>query len=347
MAALTLDELIERARLESGLRNNAYYDSDQIIRYLNAGGSELYDIFTAANQHYVISQHDFTTTGQSDAVVDLPDDFQQGHSLEIYPDLPGQTRTIRYLSNWLNRNTFGNIYALAPGGFDPVYTFLDNKLRFYPPQCTPAAPFRLYYTPMWTTLAQPVTQTIEIDGANDNLVAPTSIPSFVSAGALAAWTFANADLTDVPTDGTALLTVNLDAPNDVFNGTYPILASIVPPASSFPEIGTALPADSTGWTGPEAGTASITYQAAGTRNTLPAYMASWSEYVVVYAAIAINTDRQRGTGELERKLNALKVRINSIISARQEEPQQPPLTRGWGDGGGWGPNGGFGFGGSW
>jgi len=65
-------------------------------------------------------------------------------------------------------------------------------------------------------------------------------------------------------------------------------------------------------------------------------MEPWAEYLVVYAAIAINTDRQRGTGELERKLAAMKQRIASVISVRQEEPQQPPLTRGDGWGGGWG-----------
>jgi len=61
---------------------------------------------------------------------------------------------------------------------------------------------------------------------------------------------------------------------------------------------------------------------------------------VVYAAIAINTDRQRGTADLERKLGALKVRIASILGNRQEEPQQPPLTRGMGGWGGWDGGGG-------
>src|SRR6185436_14633797 len=144
-AEVTIDELIERSRLESGLRTNAYYDTAQILRYLNAGGAELQDIFTAANQKYIISEFDFPTTGQADAIVELPEDFQQGHSLDIYPDLTAQTRTFRYLSNWLNPNSYVNsVFSLSPAGIDPVYTFLGGNLLFYPPQCTPAAPFRLY-----------------------------------------------------------------------------------------------------------------------------------------------------------------------------------------------------------
>jgi hypothetical protein len=88
--------------------------------------------------------------------------------------------------------------------------------------------------------------------------------------------------------------------------------------------------------GPASGTVSLTYQPLGTRNTLPNIMASWSEYPVVYAAMAVNIDRQRPIGELERKLQALKARIASILGNRQEEPQQPPLSRGVGDWGGGG-----------
>jgi len=85
---------------------------------------------------------------------------------------------------------------------------------------------------------------------------------------------------------------------------------------------------------------------ANTRQTMPNLMTSWSEYLVVYAAIAINTDRQRGTADLERKLQALKARVSTIVSVRQEEPQQPPLTRDM-DGGIWGGGWGSGGGGGW
>lgn len=325
MADVALSELLERTRLESGLRNNSYYDTSQIIRYLNAGGSELYDLFTAANQKYVISEFDFTTTGQSDAVVDLPEDFQQGHSLEIYPDLPGQTRTIRYLSNWLNRNAVGNVFTLAPGGYDPVYTFLGNTLRFYPPQCTPAAPFRLYYTPQWVPLAEGVEVDFAIAAADN----PTNFGGFIE------FVLANAAATSEMEGGT--LTLAFDSPNGAYSGNYTISQVL-----SATAIVTTAPWTGTSFTNPAAGTGNITAQPAGTRSTLPTVMGPWSEYLVVYAAMAINIDRQRPIGELERKLERLKARVASITSNRQEEPQQPPLTRGdvgWGPGwggGGWG-----------
>src|SRR3954471_6248199 len=103
MPAIDVTELVARARVESGLRNNAYYDDDKIVVALNSGGSELWDLFTVENQKYAISEFDFTVTGPADALVTLPDDFQQGHSLEIYPQFidgvyqAGQrARTIRY-----------------------------------------------------------------------------------------------------------------------------------------------------------------------------------------------------------------------------------------------------------
>jgi len=314
---VALDDLIARARLESGLRNNAYYDDAAIVRYLDAGGAELADIFTNANQHYVISTFDFATTGPSSAVVTLPADFQQGHSLEAYPDVPGQTRTIRYLPNWLNRNAFvGSVFPFSPGGYYPVYTFLDNKLRFYPPQAVPAAPFRLYYTPQWTSFQSLVTRAITLttgDGVSDH--------------GLGTWLIQAGAFTSLDLGGSFTVTGD-----PVLNGTYLI-----------GEVNSATIVTATPHT---AGDTDLTIPGAAMSLTrpyssvsLPAVMAPWSEYLVVYAAIAINTDRQRGTGELERKLAALKVRIASTIGQRQEEPQQPPLTRdAWGDGwggGGW------------
>lgn len=326
---MSLDDLVARARLESGLRANAYYADDQIIRYLDAGGAELADIFTQANQHYVIKEFDFTTTGPSSAIVTLPTDFQQGHSLEIFPASPGQTRTIRFLPNWLNRNAYvGNAFTLAPGGFDPCYTFLGTELRFYPPQCTPAAPFRLYYTPQWTTLAAKSTLTFTIDPASSKIGSTPLEFNFPGAG-----------FTTDMVGGTITLAFTDGFNNGPFNGTYTVLAIL-----SSTDVQTS-GSSGASFHNPSSGSGTVVWQPAGTTDTLPTVMVPWSEYLVVYAAIAINTDRQRGTGELERKLQALKVRIASTIGQRQEEPQQPPLTRGtFGGGAGWG---GGGFGGWW
>lgn len=326
MASVPVTDLITRARLESGLRTNAYYDDTSITRYLDAGGAELADIFTQANQHYVISEFDFTTTGQASAIVSLPDDFQQGHSLEIFPQVyngvatpNSQTRTIKYLPNWLNRNAWS--FGAAPfalGMMDPAYTFLDSKLRFYPPQATPSAPFKLYYTPKWATLQPP--RSIAIDPGDIVLNSGGFIQYTLTNGA-----FSSADVGN-------LLTVTWNAPNAAYNAVLATITAKAPGNSTTVTTNVVWPGGS--FTGPAAGTALV-------QGSLPSIYAPWAEYLVVYAAIAINTDRQRGTGEAERKLNALKARIISTISRRQEEPQQPPLTGGFGDT--WGG----GFGGGW
>jgi hypothetical protein len=234
--------------------------------------------------------------------------------------VPGQTRTIKYLSNWLNRNAFtGNAFALSPGGFFPAYTFLAGNIRFYPPQCVPAAPWRLYYTPMWTTLANPTTRNIVVNVADT--------PS--NNGGLMRLALANGAFTTADIGST--ITVTWAAPNASFNVTASAITAVL--SATFIQVAAAWPGGS--FTGPAAGTVVETTQPAGTTPALPSIMASWSEYPVVYAAMAINIDRQRPIGELERKLQALKARVASILGNRQEEPQQPPLTRD-SDGGVWG-----------
>jgi len=335
---VTVADLVARTRLESGLRNNQYWTNDDIVLALSQAGAELYDIFTSANQHYVISEFDFTTTGPSDSIVTLPSDFQQGHSLDIYPQTydgvatpNNQTRSIRYLSNWLNRNQTGPVAVFAPSGRDPVYTFLGGQLRFYPENQTPAAQFKLYYTPMWVPLAPPTTVSWTlVAGANaaDNA-------GFIQYN-FGSTTGDHPTFVDAMDGGT--LTVTFDVINEDYNCT----SSLITGPDPFGNGNTAY--SSTAWPGgsftnPASGTASITYQAAGTTNTLPTVMAPWSEYLVVHASIAINIDRQRPCGELEAKLERLKARVNSVIDNRQEEPMQPPLTRGnYGvpfSGGGW------------
>lgn len=78
------------------------------------------------------------------------------------------------------------------------------------------------------------------------------------------------------------------------------------------------------------GTVSVAVQPAGTRPDLPPLMNSWALYLKVHAAITIRTDRDQNVDALQVKLAGLKQRITSVLANRQEEPTQPPLTRGSG-----------------
>ncbi len=322
MATVALQDLIDRTRTESGLRNNPYYTDAKLIDYLNAGGSELYDLFTATNQKYVISTYDFTVTGPSDAVVALPDDFQQGHSLDIYPDT-AQVRTVRYLSNWLDRNAQAGNASFYLGGRDPVYTFLGNDLHFYPANAIQAASYRLYYVPQWVNLAAPITVSWDLAAAanvTDNSgtnqynfgSSPGDHPTFVDA--MSGGTLTVFFMT--PNSDWACTDAVITGPDPFSNGNS-ATTGVTWPGGSF--------------TSPVVdGTASITYQPAGTQPELPSVMGPWSEYLVVYAAIAVNIDRQRPHSDLDAKLERLKARVLSVLTPRQEEPQQPPLSRGGG-----------------
>jgi len=321
--SISVQTMVANTRVQSGLRGNQYYTDDQIIALLSDGGSELYDIFTAANQKYVISPYNFTTSngatntdptlGAVGPKVNLPSDFQQGHSMDIFPDT-FQARTVRYLANWLNRNDSpGTSWALSTAR-SVVYAFIDKQIWFYPPQALPNAPMRLYYTPTWVPFAEKITRNVTM-GVSDTAVDDSGSIGYVFNSSAPAGGFSAQDVG-------ASITVTFAAPNTAYNCGSATITAVVNPLHV--TINAGWPGGS--FTGPASGTWSEIYQPLGTTDTLPNYMNPWSLYLQTHASIAIRTGMQKGTGELQDKLNALKARINEMLANRQEEPQQPPLS---------------------
>lgn len=344
----TTAQLENEVRLITDRVNDPTLTSATIITYLNDAVRSLYDLFLDSVPHWVQGSFDFTLTGDTEetSFIALPDDFQVDLGLD-WLNPPGVTYplTIRRLPTFLDRNRLNpyNTLALSPAFYNRNYEVQGANVQLYP-KMNCGGDYRLYYQKQIDPLALPVTQDIVIAGASDNLFAPTTIPTFVSAGALASWVFANADLADVPVDGTATLTVALTTPNNIFDGTYPILATLSPPNSSFPEIGTALPADSTGWTGPEAGAASITYQPVGTLAALPRVFAPWQLYVKTFAAISVLTSFNENADALQARLAQETARVKRMAEKRESDLRQVPILSGgrgadspnYDNGGGWG-----------
>jgi hypothetical protein len=157
-----VQQLVSDVRTDSDLNVSQVYVDQQIATLISDAGSSLRDAFTGANQKYNISTFDFTLVGGVGAnQVTLPADFQQGHSVDVNPTTP-QPYTLRYLTNWLDRNKLNNalIFGGGPGGGPREYYLLDNQLVVLPAMGA-AGNFRLYYTPMWTPLAIPAALLIE------------------------------------------------------------------------------------------------------------------------------------------------------------------------------------------
>jgi hypothetical protein len=146
-------------RRDSDLNSSQIYTDAQIAGIISDAGSSLRDCFTQANQHYDVSTFSFTLPGGVNGnSVSLPADFQQGHSVDVNPGT-SQPYTLRYLSNWLDRNKLNSALfpTGGPGGGPREYYFLGSNpgQLVVMPAMGASGNFLLYYTPMWKPLAIP------------------------------------------------------------------------------------------------------------------------------------------------------------------------------------------------
>ncbi len=309
-----LTSLIEETRLLSGLRSNQLYTDAEIATMLSDLWQELFDRFVSANQHYRIKQFDFSLAGGVGAnSVDLPSDFQLGNGLEMDPTQP-RPRSVPYLSNWLQRNNLGASVLNIGGGnlcTDRQYCFVNSQLTVFPAERS-NGDYRLHYTPMCEKFLARSSITTAIQ-ASDTPVQESGFIGFVFTGL-------NPTSESYGNDG--ILVVDFDTPNDTWNGTYTttgILGSnIVLTDTPWPGIA---------FTGPAAGTVTLSYQTVGTIDELPDYADPWAIYLKLGTSIAIREAREQDCTDLERRFAAQRLRVDSLLTNRQEEPTQPPLTR--------------------
>lgn len=314
-----VSDLVAQIRSESDLNKSQVLTDFQIAAIISDAGSALQDVFTGAQQHWNISTFDFTLAGGVNGnSVPLPVDCQQGHSVDVNPGTP-QPYTLRYLSNWLDRNKMsGSPFVIsALGGGPREYYFLGapgaGGTLVVLPANSAAGNFRLYYTPFWVPLAVfgplPGTTSPAITG----FTGPAEI-GFPTAAWTSAWVGQQIQISGASNPGN--------------NGIFTI-ASIVSPNAI-----TVSPATIVN----EGSGASAAVQPIGTSLTLPTFMNSWVKYLKTKAIIAIRNKRGQDVESFMADLAMEQQRIDKIVGgARVEEPTQPPLTRGSG----------FGFGGAW
>ena len=313
-----VSDLVSQVRVESDLNLSQVFTDDGLAVVISDAGSELRDIFTGTNQYYDVSTFDFQLTGGVglNSVV-LPQDFQAGHSIDVNPDT--QTPfTLRYLPNWLNRNSYSMPFQVFGNNFGPkAYTFLGNEIVVLPAIYS-AGIYRLYYTPTWTPLALPA--------AIPNNGTAAVVGSFGLGGLVG---FTNSAWTQAYVGRRIIIA---GATHSANNGTFVI--------SAVSDLSNIVIAATTAIESPT--TATATVELPGTTITLPQNMNPWVQYIKTQAIISVRVKRGQSVESFEARLQVQKDRIQTILQDRKEEPNQPPLLRGRGDmfgdgtGGGWG-----------
>lgn len=304
--------LVSQVRVESDLNLSQVFTDTDLATVISDAGSSLRDIFTGTNQYYDVSTFDFTLTGGlGNNSVTLPQDFQQGHSIDVNPGT-NQPFTLKYLPNWLNRNSYNLPFQVFGNNFGPkAYTFLGNEIVVLPAQYS-AGVYRLYYTPTWTPLMIP--QGIPPDNSG---VAPAFLG--ISPGGI--YGFSHSNWTAQNVGDTVTIAGCSNSQN---NGTFTVTAVPTPFAITTTNSASVSEAGST---------QTLIDQLFGTTPTLPQNMNPWIQYIKTQAIITVRTKRGQPVDSFEARLQIEKDRVQVILQDRKEEPNQPPLLR---NDGGWG-----------
>lgn len=325
---VTLESMIERTRIDSGLRNNRLFSNAQIASLLTDAYADLRDKMIVRFAYWFRSTYQFTLAGgNGNNVLDLSliPDLEMVQGLDLL-DSSGNHYTVDLLSSFQERNQYLNTFASGVGGsyngFIGRKYFLDGDSLFVIPAANAQGSYELIYTPQQQSLTLPITVNFDMDSGDVPAVPPTG-----GLDGTGSWAFLNAsDSTDQSTSGFDLV-LSFDSPNAVFSGIYPVVDLGLPPAFGRPTFGVSNLASSSGFTGPAAGSGAYTYQPIGTISELPNALTPWSKYLILCASIAIRTSRRQRLGDLVQQLERFEKRIVALTKQRSQGVTQAPLTR--------------------
>jgi hypothetical protein len=315
--AVTVQTLEAQVRIESGLRNNQVLSSADIYSFINEGYSDLRDRVIARFAYWFRQEVPFTLTSSSPGnIFDLTTipDFQMAQGLDFFTSA-GVFYSVPMLCSYQERNAFNGSWPFLgqTWGYNGIlgrkYWIDGDNLEVLPAQ-NAAGNYRLVYTPIQTM--QP----------------KTSLPFTMGTSSLAAnvggkvfLTFDNGFTVDPQWIGGKITVAFTNGGGTAYNGTYNIL-----PASSGSNVftDTAWPGGS--FTGPSSGTMTVVFQASGTTDTLPPKLIPWSQYVVLYAAIAVRNSRNQDPSALLGRFADIKQRVIDLTKQRSEGIRQAPIA---------------------
>jgi hypothetical protein len=317
--AITTQELIDQVRQKTATTNNQVVTDDEIAGYLSDAVKVLYDIFVQQWQHWFYAEFSFTLAGGVGGNrVALPVDFQRDLGLDLNPTSATPT-TVPRLDQFNNRNQlspWGNFNPIAPGVLtNRRYALNGDELVVLPPLSS-QGDYKLFYQAQLPELAVPHTRSFALTG----LDTPISI-----AGVFG-FDFANGAF-DSNRDVGAVFTVDWDAPNGAWSGTYTIKQVLAPGAVLVNET---MPAPG-GFSSPGSGPAVVeTYQPENSIAQLPQVINPWQLFLKAHASIAVNSKRDIVNPALQAVLDQEHARAVAMSQVRDSNLKQGPLTRGSG-----------------
>lgn len=206
----------------------------------------------------------------------------------------------------------GNLWTIDNGRFVDAETTVGNTLSVSSPLNTGSFTIAtIVSNTQITTVETPVTETLTgSDSASINDVLQYSFP--------------NAEFTDDMVGGEITIAFGAGPPDNTgLNGTWEIFRVL-----SSTTVQILLNSIAASLSTPTEGDVTVNWQPPDTLSELPDYADPWAIYLKLGASIAIREARQQEVGDLERRFIAQKQRVDSVLQNRQEEPTQPPLTRG-------------------
>lgn len=308
---MTIQELAAQVRLESGLRNNQVLSDTDLYSFINEGYLDIRDRLIIRFAYWFRAEASFSlTSGSPGNVFDLTTlpDFQMAQGLDLTSGSPGTFLPVTMLSSYQERASYTGTFPFGQGGYDGnlgrKYWIDGDNLEVLPAQ-NASGTYRLVYTPIQTMQA-PVT-------ANANAA---DVP--LNVGGKLAYSLVGLPYQASYLGGT--VTIAWASPNQFWNGTFTIGQSSVGGA-----IVTTTDYGAGSFTPAPTGTASV--QPGATTATLPAKLIPWSQYIVLYAAIAVRNSRNQDPSALLARFGDIKQRVIDLTKQRSEGIRQAPISR--------------------
>ena len=319
MNPISLLDLATQVRLESGLRNNQSITDQQIMTFLGEAYSDLRDRMIVRFAYWFREEVEFTLAGGTDGYIfdlsTLPD-FQMAQGLDLTVS-PGVFASIPMLGSYAERNAMNGTWPYVGmgcgynGTLGRKYWIDGDNLEVLPAQ-NAGGDYRLVYTPI-QQLANTLLSSNFTLASGDNFSDRGGYLGFV--------------ISAVTTDSTMLggtITVNFTGSDAAINGTYAISPS-TPLGGSLIITTTPTPPGIV-WSGPASGAGSIGINGPGSVYLLPVKLNPWSQYLVLYAAIAVRNLREQDTTALLVRFADIKQRVIDLTKQRSEGIRQAPIT---------------------
>jgi len=157
---VTLATLRTRARERSDMVNSSFVSSAELLQYINASYSELYDLMVGKfEDYYTVSSTE--TIAQGANTITLPTDFYKMRGLDYQLDANNWVLVSKF--NFANRNQLNRSTARSVRGVTALqYRIVGNTIRIEPESAAPGT-YRLWYTPIYTPLSA---ESDTVDGIN-------------------------------------------------------------------------------------------------------------------------------------------------------------------------------------